>query len=316
MAIHPLMPGIEVIICVNGQPLVEYDDESFPRSIPAANGRDTKVITKYIESVAGKEFSFEYIVHDTYKLDSPAIGFMPEVDNVKLGKKSFTGKPRGGSWPWVERMTEMSTFDSKTRKWMKSTFKFTSIETSLDNNALSQVREDTEKMNKTGQLVVYVFRETEGVIVDWPKTDGNPTLGITTKVHEKALKGNPKYHNVSLGNSQVYENPKTYLKRDYVDGRDSPILKYVFKYRSKEALKQLLIIERTPEPESPPSIDLKRLDKDQRRKVESFVKNLTQSGSSSQSAKVKRERNDDGDTLSPQKKQRPEEVELVDLSGD
>lgn len=35
----------------------------------------------------------------------------------------------------------------------------------------------------------------------------------------------------------------------YIDGKDYPLAVFKFKYRSKDALKALLVIERTPEPE-------------------------------------------------------------------
>ena len=48
MAIHPEFPGLEVKVCVKGQPLHEYDDDKIP---------EPNTTTKYIEARSGKSFS-------------------------------------------------------------------------------------------------------------------------------------------------------------------------------------------------------------------------------------------------------------------
>ncbi|KAI4655272.1 uncharacterized protein J4E79_008339 [Alternaria viburni] len=48
MAIHPELPGLEVKVCVQGQPLQEYDDDKIP---------EPNTTTKYIEARSGKSFS-------------------------------------------------------------------------------------------------------------------------------------------------------------------------------------------------------------------------------------------------------------------
>jgi len=48
MAIHPEFPGLEVKVCVQGQPLQEYDDDKIP---------EPNTTTKYIEARSDEIFS-------------------------------------------------------------------------------------------------------------------------------------------------------------------------------------------------------------------------------------------------------------------
>ena len=74
MAIHPEVPGLEVKVCVQGQPLDEYDDDKIP---------EPKTTTKYIEARSGEIFS----IMTVFKPPFPSqydIAIRTCIDGVKM----------------------------------------------------------------------------------------------------------------------------------------------------------------------------------------------------------------------------------------
>ncbi|KUJ09408.1 uncharacterized protein LY89DRAFT_690423 [Mollisia scopiformis] len=327
MAIHPLLPGIEVAICVNNEPLREYDDEdSWTGTTRNAVGFETKTITKYIESVADQEFGIKFVLDNHYQLTSPFLVFYTNIDGENFGGAAFDD--RKTHTPWVIHQEGVKKGGKGKTPVYLLPFKFTKIETTLNQNAMRTLEDDKKTMSKTGKISIEVFRCSGGASFD---RDSNvPKLGLDpdSKLHEKSLKGEPKYHGASFGDARVVSSENKARTYTELDGSDSPILRFVFKYRSNKALKELLIIERLPEPEEaaapaeappevPPAVDLEHLNDNQRRKVEDFVRNLTEGGPSTQPKKVKRERDGEKSPLQLKKKLKTaEEVEIVDLTGD
>lgn len=90
MAIHPLLPGIEVSICANTIALPEYDDdESWPGAVTSATGHSIKTITKYIESTADQEFSIMYRFGSPYKPDCATLNFQFFIDGTHCSGKTI-----------------------------------------------------------------------------------------------------------------------------------------------------------------------------------------------------------------------------------
>lgn len=139
MAIHPLLQGIEVNVCVNNEPLPEYDDDnSWPGAERNARGFETKTITKYIESVEDQEFTFSYKVRHSYKLDSPCLSFNCFIDGVKGGGTFMDSRKSRPPWRATRRGLKKKG-NGKSDGFILP-FTFTKIETSMfipfDNPAL------------------------------------------------------------------------------------------------------------------------------------------------------------------------------------
>lgn len=77
MAILNELPGIEVAICVDDQPLQEHEDEDDHEAAPGPVGayQASKTVFKYIEAVTDKEFSIKFAVKAGYQFDCPTLGF-------------------------------------------------------------------------------------------------------------------------------------------------------------------------------------------------------------------------------------------------
>jgi hypothetical protein len=89
---------------------------------------------------------------------------------------------------------------------------------------------------------------------------------------------------------------------------------------TKEALKQLLILERTPEPDtlSPEPSFLQALDPEQRREAERYIEQLRSSQTGSGAA-IKRERDENGNEIAgPSKKKARKSGDkiMIDLTND
>lgn len=76
MAILKSVPGIEVSICVDDEPLIEHTDRS------AKAERST--ILKYVEVVPDKEFTIRITTDKSYKWTSPYIVLDIIVDGVEI----------------------------------------------------------------------------------------------------------------------------------------------------------------------------------------------------------------------------------------
>ncbi|KAF8860162.1 hypothetical protein BDZ45DRAFT_724711 [Acephala macrosclerotiorum] len=366
MAILADLPGIEVVVVAGGIALEEFEDEEDPGT--------TKATCSYIESVADQEFGIKYIVQRPHEFDCDMLGFQFYVDGSRLVSKALPRK-------WYEEhyhfheffVTGVTTADGKTKQGKLRPFRFSKIETTLDDDAYTRVERDMDRMAKVGSIEVKLWRMKQGEKVAWKNSKNTPEPS-TVEVHEKALKGaeiswhfvslpplwlfsfslfrpclefvnthcngwltlpnltepvaigNATYFTASadsvrLGDAKQIRVPKTKRSGSRMD--EHPIACFTFKYRSKQALKELLVIERSPEPEElaleaseANDLDLTNLGEEQKREVLAFARNLTQSGSS-QGARIKRERANEDRTFSERKKPRnAEEVKLIDLTGD
>ncbi|KAK0123066.1 hypothetical protein ONS96_010074 [Cadophora gregata f. sp. sojae] len=152
---------------------------------------------------------------------------------------------------------------SKPHHQLLKKFKFSKIETSVDDEKLRDVKEDAKRMDQVGEIFVVFHRCADPVSSRSGNSRHNGGSMPTANVHEKALKGQAKTHTTSLGAGSLVE--KKHVHSVKLDGEDYPQAIFRFKYRSRgktgmlellsiteppiDALKSLLIIERTPSPE-------------------------------------------------------------------
>ncbi len=71
MAVLDGLPGLEVLVCMDGQPLEEYDDdeEEAIADTPIAEHQAAKTISKFVESVSEKEFSIRILLRSPFVMD-------------------------------------------------------------------------------------------------------------------------------------------------------------------------------------------------------------------------------------------------------
>jgi len=61
MAVLDGLPGLEVFVCIDGQPIQEYndDEEEEVAQTPVAEYQAAKTVSKFVESISDKEFSIQ-----------------------------------------------------------------------------------------------------------------------------------------------------------------------------------------------------------------------------------------------------------------
>ncbi|KAF4626758.1 hypothetical protein G7Y89_g11398 [Cudoniella acicularis] len=161
MAIHELIPGVEVAIIVDGVPLEEYvDDEVDRHSGQFGEQRAARTVSKYIEAVTGKEFSIRVKLDTAYKPDCPSLGFNYFVDGVLASRRLFRNmdKPRLGL-QLVEGVRNTEPSGHTTLK----PFKFSEINT-YDNKFLT-VAQQVEQIAKVGEIIVEFHQALKQLLV-------------------------------------------------------------------------------------------------------------------------------------------------------
>lgn len=87
MAILEVLPGIEVVICIDGQPLKEYpaDEEKLKANETTATERLAALtVSNFVESTDDKEFAVRVRIKEHYAFTSPKIGFQTVVDGTHI----------------------------------------------------------------------------------------------------------------------------------------------------------------------------------------------------------------------------------------
>jgi len=328
MAILNKLPGLEVTININGVPLQEYkqDSDDLYEASPGLSGewQDARTVCKYIEAATDTEFSIVVTGEPEFERSSPSLICALYID---------------GKWVWEPIFTEPTLRRPKFRSETKGIFvdmptgrgdqsllkkfKFAKIETTSDDARVGDLKNDTERMGKVGEILVKIYRGDKGEPSQNKLTSFDPLGDGSGEVHEKALKGQAKSHSVLLGPADEMVKTPLYHTTKRIDGDGFPIAIFKFKYRSREALKSLLIIERTPEPSVTPEpdepINVDELSASQKAKLDKFLKGLTGKNVSRPDRSVKREHDNGEGSSSGQERKRSrvsgQKIE-IDLTGD
>ncbi|KAH9207285.1 hypothetical protein DL95DRAFT_396184 [Leptodontidium sp. 2 PMI_412] len=318
MAILDRVPGLEVTVHVDGQQAQEYDDDEGEPAVLGAVGwyQAARTVRKYVESISDKEFLVQLSLDRSFKFDCPTLSCELSIDG-KIVRSPVIYRKHQDSFTLDIDGIKTSAGDGK-RALLKP-FKFSKIETSTDDAKLKDIKEDSEHMNEVGEIAFRIWRSSEAR----PREAHNYTeLAGAKAVHEKALKGQAKSHTTTLGEASRVVS-RTVVSCEKLDGVDYPIAIFKFMYRSKDSLKSLLIIKRTPSPDLEhipgPSefVDVSNLAPEQRQKVAKFLQGLNgrDGGSVTPGPSVKRER-DDNEAGGLRKKRNSGKSITIDLTGD
>jgi hypothetical protein len=91
MAVLDLVPGLEVTICVDSQPLEEYPDDEY-EEVPngeAEQHKATRTVTRYIESTSEKEFAVHLSAAKGYVMDCDGILWRITIDGKLMDSPIF-----------------------------------------------------------------------------------------------------------------------------------------------------------------------------------------------------------------------------------
>ncbi|KAG9235596.1 hypothetical protein BJ875DRAFT_266867 [Amylocarpus encephaloides] len=238
MAILAGIPGIEVTIQSEGHTLQEYPDEDGFHHRKLSAPEDC-ISTSYIQCTSDATFEIRYDVTPEFQYTSlhSTLIFEADVDGKGIG---LMYDQRGD---WHAIMSNAFVRQSSTQV-SKYKLKFGSI-TKVDDADSSRVKDDVELAYGLGEILVHVHRVNKGS----PRVAFvNKPLEAVPEISEKALKGRTVSHGVVYGREERVHKP---LGPEilYPLGPNNPLGIFRFKYRSREALQQEMIIPRSPAPD-------------------------------------------------------------------
>ncbi|CAD6442056.1 d6c14631-513c-4e42-9fb9-7ed42fb51ab4 [Sclerotinia trifoliorum] len=323
MVVLDKFPNLAVTIQMNGAEVQEYNDDEEVEvgSAPAGDHQALRTVSKYIEAIDGAEFSIKCCASRQFKIDAPNLQIDVSVDGnfseSLLFRQDHIGQPLIIKGP----TTFHPASNNGPERWALRKFRFSKLDISSEESRLSSLNKDKAEAEKVGTIEVRIWRVSAATPVP-PRATQQKTIACN-KFHEKALKGEAKSHNVSYsGETPILAASRVEVEK--IDGNGYPVAIYKFKYRSKESLKQLLIIERTPELEDSPApdpelvVDLENLTTDQRERLQEFllIRRITNRSSHTPERKVKRERDNGEGSSNQARRKKSKTTQFVDLTGD
>ncbi|PQE06594.1 hypothetical protein CJF31_00009722 [Rutstroemia sp. NJR-2017a BVV2] len=301
MVHHGNFPGLEVTVKIGGSSAVEYEDDEEIEVAPGPAGvhQAARTVSKYVEAVTGAEFSIKVSLSRIFKWDSPVLEVGLTVDGTWISGVLIFPKPDAEVCRELEGVHQPPAVGSHSREWTLKKLQFAQLEIKASGEMeLETLKRDKNKAEKVGLIEVKVFRSAINTYNNSPSKPVNIDSS-SMKFHEKALKGQAKSHAIGLS-ATTSSVAQTYCQTTKLDGVHFPLAIFRFKYRSKESLKQLLIMERTPEPEDTPipepagEVDLNNLTAVQKERLQEFLRNEGIAGVQTPDRKVKREKDDTG----------------------
>ncbi|KAE9368568.1 hypothetical protein N431DRAFT_415093 [Stipitochalara longipes BDJ] len=244
MAILQGCPGVKVTIVSNGQALEEYpdDDGGFNNKDFSAPPGDHQAL-HYVECTSEAEFGIKLELsqeYDSYRYgEHTHFAFWAFVDGQGIGGVI------NNVGTWRKDMFHAAGRISATEQFRRK-LKFSSI-TKVDDTDSARVKTDAKLAAGLGEIIVYVHRCNMRTLHS-PHIHATTFAAAPAEISEKALKGQAISHGVSFGEEVRVRVPEKTTEPVYPDDYHNPLGVFRFRYRSREALKQELIIPRSPSP--------------------------------------------------------------------
>ncbi|KAK4496758.1 hypothetical protein PRZ48_012741 [Zasmidium cellare] len=264
MAVLDGLPGVEVTVQVDGIALKEYED---PDEEELA-----KTHVCYVESKSEKHFSISVKVKDDFKYKGDSISVLTTADGTDAAYDLYDSD---------DRDNEILGF---TAGRTTTKFRFNDLETVSDGHMTTH---EAAKVRSLGELKVQVHHTRQVRIEPGLGQYDHVETGI---ISEKALKGD------SIARKRTSKAIVT-----YPDGQHNPVATFVFRYRSMQALKSMLIIPRTPTPPPLEERDFDTLTREELKELHRRAKEAKEQEDTKR--KIKRERKDENPR--PRKVSRP-----------
>ncbi|KAH9903647.1 hypothetical protein F4778DRAFT_790702 [Xylariomycetidae sp. FL2044] len=236
MAILEHVPGFEVDILVDGQPVTEYDD---PNQAAVAGLAARQKSPKYIESIDEAEYAIRTKVTPEFLWGEGARSAL----EVEVRIDDIIARHFCLHYMTVVEVitTEFETDDLGDGQHSVRRFKFAPVKTVGDDGT---EREDADgrPANTRGQITVRVYRS---IVVNQiaPTPESRSPSAATPKTLEKWTEGE-----AIVSSAKAHPVAASTLITDAIrlDHDDNPMAEYTFLYRSKDILMQELIKPRRP----------------------------------------------------------------------
>ncbi|TRX92701.1 hypothetical protein FHL15_006375 [Xylaria flabelliformis] len=242
MAIHDDVPGLEVTVRCNEEPLHELEDPNAHDSNDAATYPS---ITKYIECVDDAEFDVTIEVSSDYQWgyrNHVLVAYI-YVDGKYIRGVIISSQDTCYGRPF-NYCVKGPEFPSSTDSWVLRKFKFTAVKT-VDDTQKERVERDMKVAKDLGLIEIKFYRKILCGSITY--NGASHTKSGALELAEKSIKGGGISHGTSYGRRETIKKPKAYDVSSIAEDA-GPILIMKFLYRSRDALKRELIIPRSPSP--------------------------------------------------------------------
>ncbi|CAG5182045.1 uncharacterized protein ALTATR162_LOCUS9964 [Alternaria atra] len=230
MAVVDETSGLEVQIHVDGNPLREYTDQHTAVSEATSES--------YVEAHSDSIFEIHYSFKAPFPVDRP-VSMIVTMDGKDVDEPLI----RPDELYKSDGHISSGPISNDGKSWFTQTFRFSPLE--IIECSEGPIPEDLQnKLQPVGTITCeFYFLDNARRS---PKTSFvHEELEKLDTVNEKAIKGDSLSHQVILGESEPAQEVE-YYDADYADGGE-PFATFHFYYRSLAALKDLHIIERTPD---------------------------------------------------------------------
>ncbi|MCJ1364726.1 hypothetical protein MMC16_003842 [Acarospora aff. strigata] len=234
--------GIEVRIVVNGNVAQGFNSDD-------DGSEDLRIVTRYIEAISAAHFAVQYTIKPPFQFKCEQLRLILQVDGKEVDRRvcsqaELAKNPHGIS----NSLAGVTRSQGRTSSIEK--FKFSEIKTGDDTSLVADAR-IKDQLAGVGTITLKIYRVHKGVFD--PRTPSTRTWGDLLELEilpEKALKGQALSHSTSLDEPEVIPPKGSWQGCKYLDGKDEPFAVFNFQYRSRKALQDLRILERTPAPVS------------------------------------------------------------------
>ncbi|OWY48808.1 hypothetical protein AALT_g8180 [Alternaria alternata] len=231
MAIVDEVPGLEIQIYVNGNPLREYVDQH------AAVSEATS--ESYIEVHSNSSFEIHYSFKAPFPVDRP-VSMIVTMDGKDIEEPLI----RPCELYNQEGHFSSGPISNDGRNWSTKSYRFSPLD--IRECSENPIPEDLQKKIQLVGIITCEFYFLNNARRSAKTKFVHKELEKLDTVNEKAIKGESLSHQAILGETEPAEEIE-YYDAEYADGGE-PFATFHFYYRSLAALKDLHIIERTPDP--------------------------------------------------------------------
>ncbi|KAF2833541.1 hypothetical protein CC86DRAFT_415385 [Ophiobolus disseminans] len=273
MAVIDGIPGLEVRIVTNERPLFEHED------------RDTQVSPKTVERYIEAQSNAEYEIHYSFKKPFP--GNRPVSMIVTIDGKDVD-EPMIRPFELFDPKGHVSygPISQQAVGWVVQNYYFSKI--NIREAAVEAIPEELKKKLQPVGIITCEFYFLNNPRRNTHLHGAQKDIEELHSVSEKAIKGDALSHQTVLSDIKPTEEVE-YYDADYADGGE-PFATFHFYYRSLAALKDLHIVERTPEPLDILDSDDSVLGQMNREQLEAIVRRFREQEENR--IRTKRERSD------------------------
>ncbi|KAF1921827.1 hypothetical protein BDU57DRAFT_563962 [Ampelomyces quisqualis] len=231
MAILEGVPGLKVQIVVQGQALREYEDDT------AQVAENT--VERYVEAQDGEQFEISYDFGESFPRNR-AVSLIITIDGKDVDLpiiRQFELHEPGGHVSSGPVYRDGSS-------WRVRKYEFAAM--TIEEHDDEETPEDLKaKLERVG-VITCGFYFLENSRRSRCFLDARKEMEVLPPVSEKVVKGDALSHQTTLGATEPTDKLE-YYDADYADGGE-PFATFHFYYRSLAALKDLHIVEHSPDP--------------------------------------------------------------------